>query len=79
MGNTTGCLAHPCHSHTVAQKIVPMFTYFSKISSVWNADIIQGFKIYVQQTTSSWLSNKPWCWNYCKLFEAGITPSLFGT
>jgi hypothetical protein len=47
-------------NYIVAQKIVPMFIYFSKIGSVWNADIIQGSMIYVQQTTSSWLSNKLW-------------------
>ena len=39
--------------HTVAQKIVPMFTCLSKISSVWNTDTIHCFKLYVQQTTLS--------------------------
>jgi hypothetical protein len=34
--------------YTVAQKIVLMFTYFSKISSVWNANIIYDSKLYVQ-------------------------------
>ena len=37
--------------NTVAQKTAPMFACFSMIGLVWNADIIQGSKIFVHKTT----------------------------
>ena len=40
-----------CPKYTVAQKTAPMFACFSMIGLVWNADIIQGSKIFVHKTT----------------------------
>ena len=44
---------------TVAHKTVPMFGHFGQMDLVQSDDIIQDLGPHVQQSISSWLSNKP--------------------
>ena len=46
--------------YTLAQKTAPMFAHFLMIVLVYDADIIQGYDVPVQGTTSSWLSRTFW-------------------
>ena len=46
-------LQHAGIQHTAAQKTAPIFTHFSMIVLVWDADIIQGPETFVQKTILS--------------------------
>ena len=44
----------------VAQKNVPMFAWFGKITLVWSTDIIQDPENFMDKNATSWLSNEPY-------------------